>query len=139
MTNAIDRCLPYALAAGFAFFGVQKFGAENLVFEIIAERSGLFVFEPYVRILTGLAELAVAALLAVPMARSRLLGGLLGTGIVGGAIAFHLSPWLGVVVPGIGIGLFLTALVLFAATAAYTLRAARAEFASEPLTSPLPA
>ena len=113
------KTLPYALAAGFVFFGVQKFGVENLVFEIIAERSGIALFEPHARIATGLAELGAAGLLVFPNARARLLGGLLGLAILLGAVAFHLSPWLGVVVPGIGIGLFLTALALTALTAAF--------------------
>ena len=38
--------LSLALAAGFIFFGVQKFGAENIVFETIAQRSGLSFFDP---------------------------------------------------------------------------------------------
>ena len=122
------KTLPYALATGFVFFGVQKFGAENLVFEIIADRSGIALFEPHARIATGLAELGTAALLVFPNARARLLGGLLGLTVLLGAIAFHLSPWLGVVVPGIGIGLFLTALALTALTAVFVALQSRKVF-----------
>jgi len=111
--------LPLLLAAGFAFFGAQKFGAENLVFEILAERSGLAIFEPYVRIFTGVSELATAALLAVPNLRLRMLGTLMGLGLLIGAIGFHLSPWLGIHVPGIGSGLFATAVTMFALTNLY--------------------
>jgi len=96
--------LSLVLAAGFAFFGVQKFGAENIVFQTLADRSGIGFFEPYVRMLTGVAELLTALLLLIP--RTRLYGALLGTGVLLGAIGFHLSPWLGINVPTIGHGLF---------------------------------
>ena len=102
--------LSLALAAGFIFFGVQKFGAENIVFETIAQRSGINFFEPYVRIFTGAAELAVALLLLIP--RTRLLGALGGAGLLIGAIGFHLSPWLGINVPTIGHFLFIAAVTM---------------------------
>ncbi|MEO1019430.1 MAG: hypothetical protein AAFY56_17315 [Pseudomonadota bacterium] len=100
------------LALGLAFFGIQKFGAENIVFETLSTRSGISLFEPGLRIATGLAEIGAALLLIVP--RTRLLGTLAALGIVGGAIVFHLSPWLGINVPMIGHGLFFTAVFLFA-------------------------
>ena len=65
--------------------------------------------------LTGVAEVGTALLILLP--RTRLLGALAGLGVVTGAIVFHLSPWLGINVPGVGHGLFITALVLFALTA----------------------
>lgn len=102
--------LSIALAAGFIFFGVQKFGAENIVFETIAERSGFNFFEPYVRMFTGVAELAIAVLLLIP--RTRLLGALGGVGLLIGAIGFHLSPWLGINVPTIGHFLFIAAVAM---------------------------
>lgn len=102
--------LSLILAAGFVFFGVQKFGAENIVFQIIAERSGISLFEPYVRIFTGVAELATAILLLIP--RTRVLGSLSAVGILVGAIGFHLSPWLGINVPTIGHFLFIAAVSL---------------------------
>ena len=107
--------LTLVVAAGFLFFGVQKFGATNPIFSIIAERSGISLFEPYIRIFTGIAEVAVAALVLLP--RTRLLGALGGLGLLAGAIGFHLSPWLGIEVEGMGHGLFITALVLTALTA----------------------
>ncbi len=103
--------LSLALAAGFAFFGVQKFGAENIVFETIAERSGFGFFEPYVRMFTGVSELAVALLLLIQ--KTRLLGALGGAGLLLGAIGFHLSPWLGINVPTIGHFLFISAVTMF--------------------------
>ena len=97
--------LSLVVAAGFIFFGVQKFGATNPIFSIIAERTGISLFEPVIRTLTGVAELGVAALILIP--RTRLLGALGGVGLVVGAVGFHLSPWLGINVPGIGHGLFI--------------------------------
>ena len=107
--------LTLIVAAGFFFFGVQKFGAENIVFETIAEKSGISLFEPVIRMLTGVAEVGTAILILIP--RTRLLGALAGLGVLAGAIGFHLSPWLGINVPGIGHGLFITALGLTVLTA----------------------
>ena len=111
----ITLALTLIVAAGFIFFGVQKFGAENIVFETIAERSGISLFEPLIRMLTGVAEVGTAILILIP--RTRLLGALAGLGVLAGAIGFHLSPWLGINVPGIGHGLFFTALGLTVLTA----------------------
>jgi len=108
--SKISLILSILLALGFVFFGVQKFGAENIVFETIAERSGLSFFEPYVRMFTGVAELGTALLLLIP--RTRLLGALAGVGILLGAIGFHLSPWLGINVPTIGHFLFIAAITM---------------------------
>ena len=103
--------LSFVLAAGFVFFGVQKFGAENIVFETLADRSGLAIFEPGVRIFTGIAELATALFLIFP--KTRFTGALAGLGILAGAIGFHLSPWLGINVPTIGHFLFIAAVSMF--------------------------
>lgn len=104
--------LSLILATGFIFFGVQKFGAENIVFETIAERSGFTFFEPYVRVLTGVAELLTAIFLLAP--RTRLTGAVMGTGVLIGAIGFHLSPWLGIHVPEVGHFLFIAACAMLA-------------------------
>ena len=63
--------LSILLALGLAFFGVQKFGAENIVFETLATRSGISLFEPGVRIATGIAEIGAALLLLLPRTRPR--------------------------------------------------------------------
>ena len=107
--------LALIVAAGFFFFGAQKFGSENIIFATIAERSGISLFEPLIRMLTGVAEVGTAILILIP--RTRLLGALAGLGVLAGAIGFHLSPWLGINVPGIGHGLFFTALGLTVLTA----------------------
>lgn len=66
--------------------------------------------------LTGAAEVVTAILILVP--RTRLLGALGGIGVLAGAIGFHLSPWLGISVPGMGHSLFFMALGLLALNAA---------------------
>ncbi|WP_371397163.1 hypothetical protein [Fretibacter rubidus] len=113
------KTLPYVLAAGFVFFGVQKFGATNPVFEIIADRSGIDLFEPLIRRLTGVAELTVAALLLVPNIKIKALGALGAIAVLLGAIGFHLSPWLGINVPGIGHALFIVAVAMLALSTLY--------------------
>ncbi len=107
--------LSLVVAAGFLFFGMQKFGATNPIFSVIAERSGISLFEPIIRMLTGVAEIGTAILILIP--RTRLLGALAGLGVLSGAIGFHLSPWLGINVPGIGHGLFITAVIMLILTA----------------------
>lgn len=89
------------LAAFLVFMGVQKFGDANPVFQFIAEQSGIGLFEPTIRMLTGVAELAAAALIVAGLAFGlfRGLGVLLSAGVIGGAIVFHLSPWLGINAP----------------------------------------
>jgi uncharacterized membrane protein YphA (DoxX/SURF4 family) len=89
------------LAVFMAFMGVQKFGAANPVFQYIAEQSGIGLFEPVVRIAVGVAEIAAAILLLAGLARPvlRQWGALLATAITGGALLFHLSPWLGTTAP----------------------------------------
>lgn len=107
----LNLILTLVLAAGFIFFGLQKFGATNPIFAVIAERSGIDLFEPVIRMATGVAELVTAILLLVP--KTRKFGILAGLGVLLGAIGFHLSPWLGINVPGIGHGLFITAVIMF--------------------------
>ena len=109
-----STALSFVLAAGFVFFGVQKFGAENIVFETLAERSGLSIFEPGLRIFTGIAELVTALFLIVP--KTRTTGALSGLGLLTGAIGLHLSPWLGINVPTIGHFLFITAVIMLFAS-----------------------
>ena len=97
------------LAVFFVFMGIQKFGPdENIVFSILAENSGINLFEPQIRLVTGIAEIFAGILLIIP--KMRVKGALLGLAILIGALGFHLSPWLGINVPGIGNGLFMAAL-----------------------------
>ncbi len=89
------------VAAFMIFMGFQKFTGPNPVFSYIAEQSGIDLFEPGVRLLTGVAELGAGALLlagfAFAMARTG--GLLLSMAVLAGALVFHLSPWLGINAP----------------------------------------
>lgn len=94
MSKFLKHAPALLLAAFLAMMGLQKFGAENVIFATIAERSGIGLFEPAIRMLVGAGEIAAAALLVLP--KTRLLGALGAVAIIGGAIGFHLSPWLGI-------------------------------------------
>ncbi len=69
----------------------------NIIFQTLAERSGLALFEPAGRVVTAYLELFAALLLFFPF--SRRLGAFLAFCILGGAVGLHLSPWLGREVP----------------------------------------
>ncbi|HBS33064.1 MAG TPA: hypothetical protein DEA40_15215 [Parvularcula sp.] len=94
MSKLMQHGPAFLLAAFLVFMGIQKFGAENIIFATIAERSGISLFEPAVRMATGVGEILAAALLLIPA--TRLLGALGALAVIGGAIVFHLSPWLGI-------------------------------------------
>lgn len=99
--NWIKHILALALAAAMLFMGLQKFGAENIVFETIAQNTGIGFFEPTFRMFSGVLEVLAGLLMFHP--RTRGAGAILSAGIVAGAVLFHLSPWLGMklaLVPG---------------------------------------
>jgi uncharacterized membrane protein YphA (DoxX/SURF4 family) len=80
--------------------GMVKFWdapGENIVFQTLADNSGYPIFEPTGRVLTGVLELVAAFFLLWPFTRR--FGAIVAFLILGGAVAFHLSPWLGVEVP----------------------------------------
>ena len=98
------RLLSWALALGFAaalvfLVGLPKFiGPDpNPIFALIAGRTGVGLFEPYIRYATGAAELTAALLLIIP--RTRFFGALVAGAITLAAIGFHLSPFLGTTIP----------------------------------------
>ncbi|PHR55292.1 MAG: hypothetical protein COA47_14210 [Robiginitomaculum sp.] len=95
--NILRWGLALLLAAFLIFMGMQKFGGPNPIFSYIAQSTGMALFEPGVRMLTGAMEITAALLLILP--RTRLYGGLLTLVVLGGALAFHLSPFLGIVAP----------------------------------------
>lgn len=99
--NFVKPGLGLLLAAFMIFMGIQKFGGANPVFSHIAAESGFEFFEPQVRLLTGVLEMLAAFLLAVGVILKRFegLGALLSLGVIGGAILFHLTPWLGINAP----------------------------------------
>lgn len=99
----MDRVLSWsfglALAGLLLAMSFQKFfGLDpNPVFGLIAARSGIGFFEPGLRYITGALELIAAVLVLWPALRKR--GAQLGLVVALGAIAFHLSPWLGWQIP----------------------------------------
>lgn len=70
---------------------------ENIVFQTLANKSGIALFEPLFRVLTAVAELVAAALLLLPWTRRP--GAILSAMILTGAVGLHLSPWLGREIP----------------------------------------
>ncbi|PHS22860.1 MAG: hypothetical protein COA85_10630 [Robiginitomaculum sp.] len=89
--------LAIILAVFFIFMGTQKLIAPSPVFQYMAVHSGISLFEPGVRMATGLAEISAAILIILP--RMRVYGALLALAVLGGALTFHLSPWLGINAP----------------------------------------
>lgn len=89
------------VAAFLVFMGVQKFGATNPVFAYIAATSGIELFEPVIRLAVGAGEIAAAGLILLGIFTGRLrgVGALLSAMVTGGALGFHLSPWLGINAP----------------------------------------
>ncbi|MEZ5998922.1 MAG: hypothetical protein R3B98_09540 [Hyphomonas sp.] len=96
---------------------------QNVVFQTIAERSGVTLFEPAGRFFIAILELLAALFLFLPFTRR--FGAVLATLISGAAIGFHLSPWLGRDVPlsldsantaTDGGQLFMLAVLMFAAS-----------------------
>ena len=115
----VNLILFILLGLAFLFFGVQKFTGPNPIFAKIALNSGIDLFEPVIRMLTGAGELTTGVLLLLP--KTRKFGVLLGLPILIGAIGFHLSPWLGINVPEVGghwlfftaVGMLIVNLILF--------------------------
>ncbi|KCZ52494.1 hypothetical protein HY29_04210 [Hyphomonas beringensis] len=70
---------------------------ENIVFQTIAVNSGVSLFEPTGRVVVGIVELLAALFLLLPMTRR--FGAFLSALVLGGAVAMHLSPWLGREIP----------------------------------------
>lgn len=66
---------------------------DNLPFATLAERSGITLFEPAGRFVTGILEVLTAILLILPFSRRVAAG--LSVVLTGAAVALHLSPWLG--------------------------------------------
>ena len=93
----LKHILAIALAAAMLFMGLQKFGADNFIFATIAQKSGIGFFEPAFRMFSGVLEVVAGLLMLLP--RTRCAGAALATGIVAGAVVFHLSPWLGTKLP----------------------------------------
>lgn len=92
----INRLLTTGLGLFLVSAGIAKFTGGH-VFQFIAYRSGIDWFYPLVNHATGVLEIVAGALML--FRRTRLVGSMLVAGLMAGAVAFHLSPWLGVSVP----------------------------------------
>lgn len=93
--------------------------AQTLFFKFSGAEESRYIFstigmEPWGRYMVGVAELITAVLLLLP--RTAWLGGLMGLGVIAGALFFHLTI-LGIEVQGDGGTLFYLALAVFVACA----------------------
>lgn len=70
---------------------------QHAVFASLAERSGVTLFEPAGRFVSGILEVLAALLLLLPPVRR--LGAALAVLILGTGVGLHLSPWLGREIP----------------------------------------
>lgn len=86
--------LPNPPAGSVKFFDPP---GDNIIFQTLASRSGIGLFEPTGRFIVGLGELLAAFLLLIPFTRR--LGAVLSFLILAAAVGFHMSPWLGREVP----------------------------------------
>jgi hypothetical protein len=69
----------------------------NVVFPMLAERSGYYLFEPTGRYVVSLLEVIAAILLTLPWTRR--IGAGLAILVAAGAVGAHLTPWLGIQIP----------------------------------------
>jgi uncharacterized membrane protein YphA (DoxX/SURF4 family) len=88
---------------------------QTLYFKFSAAPESIYIFsklgmEPWGRIGTGILELIAGILLLIPV--TTVLGAMLATGLMAGAIFFHITK-LGISVQGDGGQLFIYALVVF--------------------------
>jgi hypothetical protein len=99
MERVIDWALAVTLSVLLLLIAVQQlFGpTPSPVFGLVEVRSGIGFFEPWGRYATALLEVVAVALLLWPKTRTK--GALLCMVLAVVAIGFHLSPWLGIVIP----------------------------------------
>ena len=117
--TAIRWILALVLAGLFLFMASFKFmpeftGEANPVFPLIAKNTGIALVEPYLRWITGVMEILAGLLLIMP--KTRMAGSALALCIMIGALASHLTPILGIEVPGQGHFIFYMAIAMFVLT-----------------------
>ncbi len=118
----VRTAVTWILSIYIAFVFVQslffKFaGADEsiFIFQTIEDWSGIAFFEPGMRWVVGIAELAASVLLFVPGVQ--VVGALMAFGIISGAIFFHLFTPLGIEVFDDGGELFILACGVWLASA----------------------
>ncbi len=94
--SRIAHVLTGALALFLISSGATKFGGGH-VFQYIEHKSGIDLFHPLASYAVGAAEVLAGTLIL--FRRTRLAGACVALFVMIGAVAFHLSPWLGVSVP----------------------------------------
>jgi uncharacterized membrane protein YphA (DoxX/SURF4 family) len=94
--SLLNRLLTIALGLFLVSAGIAKFTTGH-VFQYIEYKSGIDLFHPFVNNLTGIAE--ILAGLAILYRPARLIGAVGAAALMAGAVAFHLSPWLGISIP----------------------------------------
>lgn len=92
----VARVLTGALALFLISSGAAKLGGGH-VFQFIEHKSGIGLFHPFSNYVVGAAEVLAGAFIL--FRRTRLAGALVASFVMVGAVAFHLSPWLGVSTP----------------------------------------
>lgn len=95
ITRAV-RVLTGSLALFLISSGAAKFGGGH-VFQYIEHKSGIDLFHPFSNYVVGVAEVVAGAFIL--FRRTRLAGASVASVVMVGAVAFHLSPWLGVSTP----------------------------------------
>lgn len=110
MSYQLKSILPWVLRVLAAVIMLQ-----TLFFKFTAAPESVYIFsrlgiEPWGRIGTGVAELIASILILIPATTA--LGAVLGTGIMAGALFFHLTK-LGIVVQDDSGQLFIYALLVF--------------------------
>ena len=110
MLHQIKLILPWILRILASLILLQ-----TLFYKFSAAEESVYIFsmlgmEPWGRIGTGVAELIASILILIPATTP--FGAVMGTGLMGGAIFFHLTK-LGISVRGDGGQLFIYALLVF--------------------------
>ena len=95
-TTRAVRVLTGSLALFLISSGAAKFGGGH-VFQYIEHKSGIDLFHPFSNYVVGAAEVVAGAFIL--FRRTRLAGASVASVVMVGAVAFHLSPWLGVSTP----------------------------------------
>lgn len=92
----IALVLTWSLALFLISSGAAKFLGGH-VFQYIEHQSGIGFFHPFSNAVVGAVEVVAGA--CILFRRTRLVGASVASFVMIGAVAFHLSPWLGVSVP----------------------------------------